>query len=63
MHGKVIRYLVSADDEVAKGEGVVIVEAMKMQNELRSPKAGIIKEIRASAGDTVAAGDVLATIE
>ena len=63
MHGKVIRFLVETGDEVAKGAGIVIVEAMKMQNELRSPKDGTIKELRAEAGATVAAGDVLATVE
>ena len=63
MHGKVIRYLVEAGDEVASGDGVVIVEAMKMQNELKSPKDGTIKELRAEAGATVAAGDVLATVK
>lgn len=63
MPGKVVRLLVSAGDEVEKGQGVVVVEAMKMQNELRSPKDGSVKEIRVEEGQTVSGGDVLAVIE
>ncbi|HKP68044.1 MAG TPA: biotin/lipoyl-containing protein [Pyrinomonadaceae bacterium] len=63
MPGKVVRVLVEAGTEVEKGDGVVVVEAMKMQNELKSPKAGIVKEIRTQEGATVGAGDILATIE
>jgi biotin carboxyl carrier protein len=63
MPGKVVRVLVEAGAEVEKGDGVIVVEAMKMQNELKSPKAGVVKDIRAAEGTTVGAGDVLATIE
>ena len=63
MPGKVVRILVNAGDQVEKGAGVVVVEAMKMQNELKAPKAGIVKEIRTQEGSTVAASEVLATIE
>lgn len=63
MPGKVVRILMSENDEVKEGEGVIIVEAMKMQNEMKSPKDGTIKEIRFSEGDTVNAGDVLVIIE
>lgn len=63
MPGKVVRILLSENDEVKEGEGVIIVEAMKMQNEMKSPKDGTIKEIRFSEGDTVNAGDVLVIIE
>lgn len=63
MPGKVVRVLVNEGDEIAKGEGVIVVEAMKMQNELSSPKAGTVKTVNASEGDTVAAGQVLASIE
>ena len=63
MPGKVVRVLVEVGAEVEKGDGIVVVEAMKMQNELKSPKAGIVKEIRAAEGTTVGASDVLATIE
>jgi len=63
MPGKLVRVLVEAGAEIKKGEGVLIVEAMKMQNEMKSPKDGIIKEIRFAEGATVNAGDVLAIIE
>ena len=63
MPGKVVRLLLEVGASVEKGDGVLVVEAMKMQNELKSPKAGIVKTVAVSEGDTVAAGDVLATIE
>ncbi len=63
MPGKVVRVLVEAGAEVKQGDGVIIVEAMKMQNEMKSPKDGVIKEIRFAEGATVNAGDVLAIIE
>jgi biotin carboxyl carrier protein len=63
MPGKVVRVLVEAGSEVEKGDGIVVVEAMKMQNELKSPKDGVVKSISAAEGATVGAGDVLATIE
>ena len=63
MPGKVVRILVAEGDEVAKGDGVIVVEAMKMQNEMKSPKDGIVKTIKAHEGDTVNAGDVLVIIE
>ena len=63
MPGKVVRILLELGAEVEKGTGVLVVEAMKMQNELKSPKNGVIKDIRVEEGSTVAAGDVLATIE
>ena len=63
MPGKVVSVLLTAGSQVEKGDGVLVVEAMKMQNELKSPKAGVIKEIRVTEGAAVSAGDVLATIE
>lgn len=63
MPGKVVRVLVAAGAEVSKGDGVLVVEAMKMQNELKSPKNGVVREIRVAEGATVSAGDTLATIE
>ena|SRR5215218_3516819 len=63
MPGKVVRVLVEAGRQVEAGQGVVVVEAMKMQNELKSPKSGTVSELRAEAGATVNAGDVLAVIE
>ncbi|MET0650163.1 MAG: acetyl-CoA carboxylase biotin carboxyl carrier protein subunit [Pyrinomonadaceae bacterium] len=63
MPGKVVRVLVEAGQAVEAGQGVVVVEAMKMQNELKSPKSGIVAELRAEPGATVNAGDVLVVIE
>jgi len=63
MPGRVVRVLAQVGDTIAAQQGVVVIEAMKMQNELRSPKAGKVVQLRAAAGDTVAAGDVLAVIE
>lgn len=63
MPGKVVRVLVEVGTEVSKGDGIIVVEAMKMQNELRSPIDGVVKEIRGAEGATVNAGEVLAVIE
>ncbi|HKG21544.1 MAG TPA: acetyl-CoA carboxylase biotin carboxyl carrier protein subunit, partial [Blastocatellia bacterium] len=63
MPGKVVRVLHGVGDEVAAGGGVVVVEAMKMQNEVRSRKAGRVIELRVSEGTTVGAGQVLAVVE
>jgi biotin carboxyl carrier protein len=63
MPGKVVRALLKAGDEVAAHQGVLVVEAMKMQNEVQSPKAGKIVEIKVSEGQTVNAGETLAIIE
>ncbi len=62
MPGKVVALLANVGDEVAIGQGVIVVEAMKMQNEVKAAKAGVVAEIRAAVGDTVNAGQVLATI-
>ena len=63
MPGKVVRVLVSAGDEVAAGQGIVVVEAMKMQNELKSPRAGRVTTVNANETDSVNAGAVLAVID
>jgi biotin carboxyl carrier protein len=63
MPGKVVRVLVEEGAEVEVGSGVIVVEAMKMQNEMKAPKSGKIVSMSASAGSTVNAGDVLAVIE
>ena len=63
MPGRVVRVLLQAGDEVAAGEGVVVVEAMKMQNEIKSPKAGRVLEVRVTQGATVNANQVLAVVE
>ncbi|MGA2878376.1 MAG: biotin/lipoyl-containing protein [Bryobacteraceae bacterium] len=61
--GKVVRVLVKVGDVVDAGQGLVVVEAMKMQNEMKAARPGRVIEIRAHAGDTVAAGDTLAVLE
>jgi len=63
MPGKVVRVLVALGDNVEAGQGVIVVEAMKMQNELKSPKAGAVAAIKVEAGATVNSGDVLVVIE
>jgi biotin carboxyl carrier protein len=63
MPGKVVRVHIEAGAMVEKGGGVVVVEAMKMQNEMKSPRAGVVVSINVRPGDTVNAGDVLAVIE
>jgi biotin carboxyl carrier protein len=63
MPGKVVRVLVSVDDQVETGAGIVVVEAMKMQNEMKSPKTGTVVTLNVDVGATVNAGDVLAVVE
>jgi biotin carboxyl carrier protein len=63
MPGRVIRVLVAAGDLVEEHQGVVVIEAMKMQNELKSPKTGRVARIAVGSGDTVGAGETLAIIE
>jgi len=63
MPGKVVRLLVNEKDKVEAGQGVVVVEAMKMQNEIKSPKKGIVQRLTAAEGSSVNAGDVLAIVE
>ncbi len=63
MPGKIVRVLVSPGDAVEAGAGVVVVEAMKMQNEIKSPKKGTIQRILVGEGGAVNAGDVLAIVE
>jgi biotin carboxyl carrier protein len=63
MPGKVVRVLVSTGDKVEAGQGLVVVEAMKMQNEIRSPKTGTVEKVVASEGQAVNAGDVLIWVD
>src|ERR1051325_1569713 len=63
MPGKVVRVLVEQGATIEAGQGIVVVEAMKMQNEMKSPRAGRVAELQARPGATVNAGDVLAVIE
>lgn len=63
MPGKVVRVLKAEGATVEAGEGVLVVEAMKMQNELKSPKNGSVKKILVAEGAAVNAGDTLAIVE
>jgi biotin carboxyl carrier protein len=63
MPGRVVRLIVSAGDRVSAGQAVVVVEAMKMENEMRSPKDGIVREVNIEEGAAVEAGTVLVVIE
>ncbi len=62
MPGKVVRVLVAPGEAVEADQGIVVVEAMKMQNELKAPRAGRVLSVPAQTGATVAAGETLATI-
>jgi biotin carboxyl carrier protein len=63
MPGKVVRFLVGENSPVEAGQGVVVVEAMKMQNEIKSPKKGTVLKLAVAEGAAVNAGDVLAIVE
>lgn len=62
MAGKVVRVLVNTGDQVESGQGLLVVEAMKMQNEIRSPKSGVVERLLVKEGQPVNAGDTLASI-
>jgi len=63
MPGRVVNVLVAPGDNVTVGQGVIVVEAMKMENELKSPKAGKVIEVKVVAGQTVEKGELLLSIE
>jgi len=63
MPGKVIRVLVREGDRVEVGQGVVVVEAMKMQNEMKALRTGVVVEVHVKDGETVGAGDALVVLE
>jgi biotin carboxyl carrier protein len=63
MPGKVVRVLVEAGQQVEPGQGIVVVEAMKMQNEMKALKAGTVMAVNVEVGATVNGGDLLAVIE
>lgn len=63
MPGKVIRVLVKDGDEVQANQGILVMEAMKMQNEIKSPKNGIVRKLGVKAGSAVNSGDLLAEVE
>ena len=63
MPGRVMRVLVAVGDRVTARQGVVVVEAMKMENELRTPMDGVVKEVRVAPGAAVESGAVLIVID
>jgi biotin carboxyl carrier protein len=63
MPGKVVRVLASIGDALEAGQPVLVIEAMKMQNELKSPKRGMLKKLNVTAGAAVEAGQALAEVE
>ena len=63
MPGRIVKILMKEGDEVEEGQAVLILEAMKMQNEIKSPQNGRISEIRPKAGDSVETGALLFTID
>jgi len=62
MPGKVVRLLVKEGEHVESGQGLLVVEAMKMQNEIRSPKSGIVERVLAKEGQPVNAGEALCVV-
>lgn len=63
MPGKVVRVLTTQGSKIAEGQGIVVIEAMKMQNEIRSPREGTVVAILVEEGSNVNAGDVVAVVE
>jgi biotin carboxyl carrier protein len=63
MPGKVVRILAEVGTQVEAGQSVVVIEAMKMQNELKAPKKGVVKKVNVAEGATVEAGQSLAEVE
>ena len=61
--GKIVRILCARDDRVEAHQGIVVMEAMKMQNEIRSPKAGRVVQLNVKEGDAVKLGDLIAQVE
>lgn len=63
MPGRIVALLAAVGDRVERGQGVLVVEAMKMQNEVKAAREGVVTEIRVAAGDTVSSGQILALLE
>jgi len=63
MQGTIVKVLVEVGQEVAEGDAVVVLEAMKMENNINADKAGSVVEVKVSPGDTVGAGDIVIVIE
>ena len=62
MPGKIVRVLAAEGAKLEAGQGVLVIEAMKMQNELRSPKSGTLEKLLITEGQAVNSGDVLAVV-
>jgi biotin carboxyl carrier protein len=62
MPGKIVKVHVKAGDAVSVGQGLIVIEAMKMENELRAPREGTVDKVRASEGQAVEAQEVLVTL-
>jgi biotin carboxyl carrier protein len=62
MPGKIVRVLVAGGDAVTAGQGLLVIEAMKMQNEVKSPKSGTVERLMVKEGQAVNAGEALAII-
>jgi acetyl-CoA/propionyl-CoA carboxylase biotin carboxyl carrier protein len=63
MQGTIVKVLVEVGDAVETGQGVVVLEAMKMENQINAERAGTVTAVKVAAGDTVGGGDVLVVIE
>jgi biotin carboxyl carrier protein len=63
MPGRIVRVLAAEGEKISAGQGIAVVEAMKMQNEIKSPKEGTLKKLLAKPGMNVNAGEVLAIVE
>jgi acetyl-CoA/propionyl-CoA carboxylase biotin carboxyl carrier protein len=63
MQGTIVKVLVEVGQAVEAGQSVVVLEAMKMENQIEADKSGTIKAINVKPGDTVGAGDVVVVIE
>ena len=63
MQGTIVKVLVEVGQDVEAGQAVVVLEAMKMENQIQAEKSGKVKEIKVTAGDTVGAGDIVVVIE
>ena len=63
MPGRIVNVLVAVGDEVKVNQGIVVIEAMKMENEVKSPKAGKVVEVKVVAGQTVEKGGLMIVVE
>ena len=63
MPGRIVKVFMKEGDKIKEGQAVLVLEAMKMQNEIKSPQSGIITKINATAGDSVEAGALLFSVE